>query len=278
MHQNGFSTMTAEQKAAQAALHAVTQAEAQRQRAAAAAAANGADVATQLRGEIASQMDALRHEVQAAIVQIGDSTAQGFDQVADGVKDRDRVLRELRDRAVSFFINRDGDLIALKPSGATEVLGHVVGPPGPPGEAIHGPPGPPGEAIVGPKGDPGERGPPGEAIHGPPGPRGERGIMGEPGRFPTVKAWQPDDVYYAGDVVSHRGATWQATQDTGKEPGNGPWLCLATAGRDAPVFNFCGAYRTGEDYASHDVVMIGGSSFVATRANPGDCRETGGVC
>jgi hypothetical protein len=92
----------------------------------------------------------------------------------------------------------------------------------------------------------------GEAIHGPRGPAGERGPagpQGEPGVLPIVTAWQPDRVAYAGDVVTHKGSTWQALEDTGREPdGSGPWLCLAASGRDAPLLNFRGAHRVGEAY------------------------------
>jgi hypothetical protein len=271
MH-NGLGK-TAEQRAAQAALHAVTQAEIQRQQQAA-APANGIESAmTQIRGEIA----AVQNDLNENILMVARETARSFELVGDAQESRDVVLRRLD--TMAFVIDSDGDLNVIK-SGQREKIGHVQGPQGergPPGEAIHGPPGPRGEPGVGLKGDPGPAGPPGESIHGPPGPRGERGIMGEPGRFPTVKAWQPDEVYYAGDVIAHRGATWQATQDTGREPGNGPWLCLAVAGKDAPVLNFRGAYRTGEDYAPHDVVMVGGSSFVAICAHPGDCPGDGWV-
>jgi hypothetical protein len=101
--------------------------------------------------------------------------------------------------------------------------------------------------------------------------------MGEPGRFPAVKMWQPDEVYYAGDLVAYRGGCWQASQDTGQAPGNGPWLCLAVAGKDAPVLKFRGAHRSGELYSANDTVMTGGSSFIALHDNPGDCPG-GGWC
>jgi hypothetical protein len=142
-------------------------------------------------------------------------------------------------------------------------------------------PGPPGErgirGAAGPKGDPGDRGPPGEAIVGPTGSRGERGPQGEPGVFPIATVWRVNQVYYTGDVVAHRGACWQCLEDTGREPGDGPWLCLASAGRDAPMLNFRGAHRAGEDYAPYDVAVTGGSSFVAIRADPGDCPGPGWV-
>jgi hypothetical protein len=242
-------------------------------------------------------------------------------------EDATRVeIRALQDRLPTLFI-KDGILNALRPSGAVEPLGSVIGPPGPPGESIHGPIGPagrdadpevvariagvnlqeplhryieaqveerlaarvaalppperglPGErgiqGVAGPKGDPGEAGPRGEAIHGPPGPRGERGEIGPPGVFPIATAWQPDRVAYAGDVVAHQGACWQCLEDTGRAPGDGPWVCLAVAGRDAPALRFRGAHRADEVYLANDVAVTGGSSFVAVRTDPGDCPGPG---
>jgi hypothetical protein len=138
-----------------------------------------------------------------------------------------------------------------------------------------GPPGPQGErgepsqvpGPAGPRGEPGESGPAGE--------RGLKGDPGDPGVFPIATQWQEDRVYYSGDIVVCRGSTWQALEDTAREPGNGPWVCLAFAGKDARSLNLRGAHRSGEDYAAHDIVMVGGSSFVAVRADPGDCPGDG---
>jgi hypothetical protein len=275
---HGFPGFTEEQRKAHEAAQAA-QAEARR-RAAAVGATDAALV--QLRAEIDDRLEALRQDLLGSILGVAQSTSQAVGMITDREDERDADIRTLQQRAISFFINRDGDLVAFKPSGVTEVIGRVVGPPGEPG--------PRGEAIIGPKGDPGspgerglqgERGLPGEAIHGPPGqsgPRGERGLQGEPGApgaFPIATVWQPDRVAYAGDVVAHKGATWQATQDTGREPGDGPWLCMATAGRDAPPLNFRGAHRAGETYSANDVAVTNSSSFVALRADPGDCPGPG---
>jgi hypothetical protein len=125
----------------------------------------------------------------------------------------------------------------------TEVLGRVVGDPGPRGEA-----------IIGPKGDP--------------GPPGERGPQGESGVMPIARTWQANEVYYSGDVCVHRGSTWQATADTGSEPDAGAWVCLASAARS---LNFRGGHRLSESYKVFDVVCLGGSSFVCVQDNPGEC-------
>jgi hypothetical protein len=282
----------------------------------------------QMRAEIEAVREGAREHTSA----IAQATADGFAEVNKGLDEReDAILAKihaLQDRAASFFIDRDGILKALRPSGVVEPLGIVTGPPGPPGECVHGPVGPPGrdadpevvarivgvnlqeplhryieaqveerlaarvaalpppergpqgergeQGAVGLKGDPGERGYPGEAIVGPAGPRGERGLRGEPGVFPMATAWTPDQVAYKGDVIAHRGACWQCLEDTGREPsGDGPWLCLATAGRNAPSLNFRGAFRPDGIYANFDVVMCGGSSFVSQRDEPGDCPGDG---
>jgi hypothetical protein len=290
------------------------------------------DWADELIAQLRSEIEAVREAARAHTSAIAQATADGFAEVNKGLDEREGAIyvkiHQLQDRAASFFINKDGDLVALKPSGVTEVLGHVAGPQGERGESIHGPPGPPGRdadpaevarrlgdqmhdsvreyigeqvaravkalplpergppgpqgergmsGAPGPKGDPGESGPRGEAVHGPRGERGERGPQGDPGVMPIATTWQQDRVCYSGDVVVHKGSTWQALEDTGREPGNGPWVCLAVAGRDAPVFHFRGAHRSGEIYASHDVVMVGGSSFVATCADPGHCPGDGWV-
>jgi hypothetical protein len=97
--------------------------------------------------------------------------------------------------------------------------------------------------------------------------------------MPIARTWQQDTVYYVGDILTRRGSLWQAVTDTGQEPEVGAknWICLAVAGKDARSLNFRGAHRSGEIYAPHDVVMVGGSSFVATCADPGHCPGDGWV-
>ena len=180
-----------------------------------------------------------------------------------------------------------------------------AGPPGAPGElgpqGLQGLPGPPGE--IGPVGPPGPAGELGQAGDrglagepGPPGPQGERGLDGPPGadgaigqdgkdgadgKMPIVKLWQPDVVFYAGDVAAYDGATFQALKDTGRSPHSEDWSCLATAGRDGTdgtdgrSLRVRDTYKAGETYAALDVVALNGSSFVARRDNPGDCPGDG---
>ena len=172
------------------------------------------------------------------------------------------------------------------PDGLPGPIGHgLPGEPGPMGPP--GPAGPAGETIVG---LPGERGPPGQrGDPGPPGARGEPGVSvkgeagppgppgpeGPMGDFPIAKAWAPDAVHYAGEVVIHLGATYQARKDTGKPPPHLDWIVLASAGRDAPKPRLAGTYKEGFGYAEFDVVTTDSSSFIAKYDNPGKCPGDG---
>jgi hypothetical protein len=152
-----------------------------------------------------------------------------------------------------------------------------------------GPAGPQGER--GEKGDRGEAGPQGErgadglnGADGPAGPQGERGEKGErgeagpQGRLAAARDWT-DSVYYEGSIVTHLGATWQATRDTGREPPHEDWLCLASAGRDGAdgtSFAIEGTFDAlRADYRRLSVVALNGGSFVARRDNPGPCPGDG---
>jgi len=159
-----------------------------------------------------------------------------------------------------------------------------AGPPGPRGELGHN--GPKGEA--GAKGDKGDLGPQGQqGKEGKPGERGEKGPPGNDGKdgargpegprgvMPIARAWK-DGVSYAGDIVVHEGATWQALKDTGKPPGIGQdWIELAARGADARWLRARGTYAATETYAELDVVTRDSSSFIAVRDNPGPCPGNG---
>jgi len=105
-------------------------------------------------------------------------------------------------------------------------------------------------------------------MRGPPGERGEQGL---PGRLPIVTTWKADQISYEGDVVSHSGATWQATKDTGQEPGGRDWICLARAGHDGASLQVRGTYREGTAYKALDIVALNGGSFIARKDDPGPC-------
>lgn len=136
-----------------------------------------------------------------------------------------------------------------------------------------GPVGPQGErGAQGERGEKGDDGQPGAA-----GAPGEHGAAGAPGKLPIAKAWA-EGVHYAGEVVTHDGATWQATRDTGRAPGHEDWTCLARSGRDGAdgrSFTVRGTYDGAANYSGLDVVALGGSAFVARRDNPGACPGEG---
>jgi Collagen triple helix repeat (20 copies) len=156
-----------------------------------------------------------------------------------------------------------------------------IGPQGEPGiPGVRGDRGDPGErGEVGPQGPPGERGEPGiPGARGEPGEkgqRGERGDKGEPGTLPLVKAYVPDTVHYAGDVVTHAGALWQATKDTGQAPPHADWICLAAAGQDGITPTIRGTYDSAGIYARLDIVALDGTTFIARKDNPGKCPGDG---
>lgn len=101
-------------------------------------------------------------------------------------------------------------------------------------------------------------------------------LRGPAGTMPIATVWT-DEVHYAGAVVTHAGATWQARRDTGKEPraGSPDWICLVPAPSEPRSFRLRGTYDPASQYDELDVVVIKGSSFVAKRNDPGDCPGDG---
>jgi hypothetical protein len=74
-------------------------------------------------------------------------------------------------------------------------------------------------------------------MRGPPGPSGPRGEEGPPGKLPIVKLWTPETVYYAGDIVTYDGGTFQAQRDTASRrrmPTGSASLLLAATVRPSP--------------------------------------------
>jgi chitodextrinase len=117
----------------------------------------------------------------------------------------------------------------------------------------------------------------GAGRSGPQGPQGEKGesVVGPPGKLPAVKRWQPETVFYQGDVVASDGGMFQAARDTGQPPHHSDWICLARGGRDAKNFTVRGIYRSGERYQVLDIVSKNGGSFIARRDDPGECPGDG---
>jgi hypothetical protein len=64
------------------------------------------------------------------------------------------------------------------------------------------------------------------------GPRGGPGPPGPPGKIERVSGYVVDAVHYRGDIVTHRGSTYQARCDTAREPPHEDWICVAYAGVD----------------------------------------------
>jgi hypothetical protein len=159
------------------------------------------------------------------------------------------------------------------------------GPQGPQGEqgpvGAAGPTGERGEVgVVGPRGEKGERGAEGPigaeglageiGTQGARGEKGERGPEGAIGKLSSAKPWS-DGVHYAGAVVTHGGATYQALVDTGHQPPSNDWICLATSGRDARTPTPRGTFDPEAKYWPLDIVALNGGSFIALRDNPGPC-------
>lgn len=114
-----------------------------------------------------------------------------------------------------------------------------------------------------------------EAVKTIPAPKD--GEPGADGKLPIVIVYV-DGVHYAGDVVTHDGATYQASKDTGREPPHDDWVCLARAGRDGQdgaegrSFRIRGTYAEGiEDYTALDLVSLNGGAFIAKTNAPGAC-------
>lgn len=105
-------------------------------------------------------------------------------------------------------------------------------------------------------------------------PPAKQGDPGAPGMLPIVKEYT-DEVHYAGSVVTHEGATYQASRDTGRPPPHEDWRCIARAGSDGRSFRICGTYTEGAAHLALDVVALNGASFVAKRDDPGACPGEG---
>src|SRR4029077_13635144 len=124
-------------------------------------------------------------------------------------------------------------------------------------------------------GEPGPAGRDGEpGLPGRDGERGERGPEGPQGKLPLAAPWL-DGVHYQAAVVTHDGSTWQARRDTGQPPPHDDWLCLAAVGDAGRSLAVRGTYDASKTYSALDIVVLGGSAFVARRDDPGSCPGDG---
>jgi integrin beta 3 len=96
---------------------------------------------------------------------------------------------------------------------------------------------------------------------------GAPGPPGKPGELPIVRLWT-EGVHYLGDVVAHKGSTWQARRDTAREPPDDEWALLAAAGRDAPEGEVCGSFDPSRSYRKFDLVCFDGCEWRARCDEP----------
>jgi len=202
----------------------------------------GADVA-RLEREVRLEVAAAKADLAAALAELRAARLEAEACVRG-------ALQQLADQvAARLALVKDGD--------------SITGPQGPPGDK-----GEPGESIAGPPGPEGPPGRDGESIAGPPGPEGP------PGKLAAVSVWRAG-VWYAGDVVTLGGSTWQALRDTGQPPPADDWAVLAAAGRDGRSLAFRGTWKAGRDYGYLDVIAHDGGSWVALQDAPGPCPGDG---
>ncbi|MEP6827929.1 MAG: hypothetical protein ABJA10_07625 [Aestuariivirga sp.] len=112
-----------------------------------------------------------------------------------------------------------------------------------------------------------------DGIDGTNGVQGERGLQGPAGELPIAREFVAG-VNYQSDIVTHKGATYQALKDTASEPPHADWICLASAGAngaDGRSFRIRGTYVPGNAYEMLDTVALNGGAFVAKKDAPGDC-------
>lgn len=91
--------------------------------------------------------------------------------------------------------------------------------------------------------------------------------------LPICKAHQPGKVYYAGEMATFSGSTYQALCDTGQAPPHADWNCIAAAA-GAPMIQ--GTFDpTRKNYRMHSIVITNNASFIALHDSPGPCPGSG---
>jgi hypothetical protein len=108
------------------------------------------------------------------------------------------------------------------------------------------------------------------------GPQGERGEQGPRGSVGRIVPWT-DRVFYSSELVTHRGSTWQAINDTAKEPSESAkdWQMICSAGSAGASFVVRGTFDPNQRYGPLDVVVVDHGWFVARKDNPGACPGPG---
>jgi hypothetical protein len=82
-------------------------------------------------------------------------------------------------------------------------------------------------------------------------------------------------VNYHGDVVTHKGSTYQALCDTARPPPHDDWICVAAAGVNAAVPQIRGTWKDDAVYSFLNIAALNGSSFIAKCDDPGPCPGDG---
>lgn len=171
-------------------------------------------------------------DVRPVVKEYVESVLAGWDRPKDGasvtVDDVEPVLRDMVEAAVARIpAPKDGkDGTSVDPELVRQWIADAVAliPPAPAGKDAD-----PDmvAALVGEKVR--------EAVDALPRPekgeKGDKGDAGPAGSLPIVDEWQ-DRVYYQGEVCSLDGAVYQASKDTGKEPGHSDWRCIVQRGVD----------------------------------------------
>jgi hypothetical protein len=90
-----------------------------------------------------------------------------------------------------------------------------------------------------------------------------------------VRRFAESRVNYHGEVVTHKGSTYQAQCDTVHAPPHDDWICVAAAGANAAVPLIKGTWRDDAAYSFLNIVALNGSSFIAKCDDPGLCPGDG---
>lgn len=91
--------------------------------------------------------------------------------------------------------------------------------------------------------------------------------------MPICKPHQVGKVYYAGEIATFSGSTYQALRDTGQSPPQEDWNCLAAAAGSPSIQGTYDPAR--KNYRMHNMVVAGGASFIARSDSPGPCPGPG---
>jgi hypothetical protein len=104
----------------------------------------------------------------------------------------------------------------------------------------------------------------------------EARVASTTGELPQVRTWNPETVYYRGQLVVCDGALYQTKQDTATSPGSADWMLVARGGRDGASVAPRGEWDKRDAYGPLDIVTYRDCSYIAVRATPGRPADDGG--